>query len=86
MGTSTAPPPTNNPPPTSTPALVAQIQSLVTQANQHYANAVAALKAGDLATYGSEMTIVGNLLQQIQALTGTSGTKASPSPTASPSP
>jgi uncharacterized membrane protein (UPF0182 family) len=83
--------PSNNPPPTSTPALVAQIQSLVTQANQHYAAAVAALKAGDLATYGSEMNIVGQLLQQIQTLTGTSATAssspgASPRPTASASP
>ena len=89
VGSSTAPPTTNpTPTPTSTPALVAQIQSLVTQANQHYAAAITALKAGDLATYGTEMTTVGQLLQQIQALTGTNLTTASPSPgaTATPSP
>ncbi|MFI5282748.1 MAG: UPF0182 family protein [Candidatus Dormibacterales bacterium] len=78
--------PTTTPTPTSTPALVAQIQSLITQANQHYALAVAALKNGDLATYGSEIAIVGKLLQQVQTLTGTSPTQASPSPGASPSP
>src|SRR4029077_19518419 len=38
VGTATAPPPTTTPPPTTlTPAQVAQIASLVTQANQHYA-------------------------------------------------
>jgi len=79
--------PTTTPTPTSTPALVAQIQNLVTQANQHYALALAALKAGDLATYGAQMAIVGQLLQQIQSLTGTSSTSASPSPGAtSPTP
>jgi uncharacterized protein len=84
VGSSTStPPPNNNPPPTSTPQLVAQIQSLITQANQHYAAAVAALKAGDLATYGAEIKIVGDLLQQVQALTGTAVAPGSPSPTPS---
>jgi uncharacterized protein len=78
--------PTTTPTPTSTPTLVAQIQSLITQANQHYALAQAALKNGDFATYGSEIAIVGQLLQQVQALTGTTPTQASPSPGASPSP
>ncbi|HEY1456751.1 MAG TPA: UPF0182 family protein, partial [Candidatus Dormibacteraeota bacterium] len=36
VGTSTTPPPTNQPPPTVTPAVVAQITDLVTQANLHY--------------------------------------------------
>ena len=89
VGTATAPPPTNTPPPaTLTPAQVAQIESLVTQANRHYQAAYAALKAGDLATFASEMAQVGALLQQLQALTGIVPTAASPSPTprASPSP
>src|SRR6267143_1265177 len=52
VGTATAPPPTNNPPVTTlTPALVAQLADLVTQANQHYTAAYAALKAGDLTTF-----------------------------------
>ncbi len=80
------PPPNNNPPPTITPALVAQIQDLVAQANLHYKAAYAALAKGDLVTFANEMAQVGNLLAQLQALTGgTSGTLPSPSPSASPS-
>ncbi len=82
VGTSTAPPPTTTPPTTFTPAQVAQIADLVTQANAHYAAAYAALKAGDLTTFANEMATVGQLLQQLQALTGTTPTtQASPSPT-----
>jgi uncharacterized protein len=91
VGTATAPPPTTTPPPTTlTAAQVAQIESLVAQANQHYAAAYAALKAGDLTTFANEMAIVGQLLQQLQQITGTVPTTTSPSPTprasASPSP
>ncbi len=87
----TAPPPTNNqPPPTTyTAAQVAQIQSLVAQANQHYSAAYAALAKGDFTTFAAEMKTVGQLLQQLQTLTCTSSTPptgASPSPKASPSP
>jgi len=85
VGASTPTTPTGTSPPTSTPAVIAQIQSLVAQANQDYTSAVAALKTGDLATYASEMTTVGQILQQIQALTG-STPSTSPSPTASPTP
>lgn len=88
-----APPPVNNQPPPSTytKAQVAQIQSLVAQANEHYNAAYAALKSGDLTTYATEMAQVGTILQQLQAITGvTSGTGTpvtpTPSPTASPSP
>ena len=49
-----------------------------------------ALKRGDFQTYATEMTTVGQILQQLQALTGTASTQASPSPSprasASPSP
>jgi uncharacterized membrane protein (UPF0182 family) len=87
VGTATAPPPTNNPPATTlTPAQVAQLANLVTQANQHYAAAYAALKAGDLTTFANEMAKVGQLLQQLQQLTGTAPTSPSPSPKATPSP
>jgi uncharacterized protein len=81
VGTAAPPPPTNNPPPVITPALAAQIADLVTQANQHYAAAYAALKAGDLTTFANEMATVGKLLNQLQALTGTV-----PKPSPSPSP
>src|SRR4029077_3074442 len=86
VGASTGvPPPTTTPPTTLTAAQVAQIESLVTQANQHYQAAYTALKAGDLATYASEMQQVGVLLQQLQALTGGSSTGTNPSPSPSPS-
>ncbi|HSP08379.1 MAG TPA: UPF0182 family protein [Candidatus Dormibacteraeota bacterium] len=90
VGTSTAPPPTNQPPVTITPAVIVQITDLVTQSNQHYAAAYQALASGDLATFASEMKTVGQLLAKLQALTGTSSAPvtASPSPhkTASPTP
>ncbi len=80
------PPPTNNPPPAITPAVLVQIQDLITQANAHYKAAYAALAKGDLATFANEMAQVGNLLAQLQALTGgTTGVTPSPSPSASPS-
>src|SRR5438309_2299785 len=86
-----APPPTTTqPPPTTyTAAQVAQIQSLIDQANQHYKAAYAALARGDFTTFATEMQTVGQILQQLQTLTGTSSTPpagASPSPKASPSP
>ncbi|MFI4972205.1 MAG: UPF0182 family protein, partial [Hyphomicrobiales bacterium] len=90
VGTNTGPPSTNQPPVTITPAVVVQITDLVTQANQHYTAAYQALASGDLATFASEMKTVGQLLTQLQALTGTSSSpvSASPSPraTATPSP
>jgi len=91
VGTSTAPPPTAAPPQTFTPAQIAHIADLVTQANQHYAAAYAALKAGDLATFASEMAQVGKILAELQQLTGTTAvatttSSPSPSPRASPSP
>lgn len=89
-----APPPVNNQPPPSTytAAQVAQIQSLVTQINQHYKAAYDALKRGDFTTFATEMDTVGKLLAQLQQITGapssSSSTPASPSPGArgSPSP
>jgi hypothetical protein len=87
----TAPPPTNNnpPPSTYTAAQVAEIQSLIAQANEHYTAAYAALARGDFATFGLEMQKVGQILQQLQTLAGTSSAPpagATPSPKVSPSP
>jgi|SRR5579864_548265 len=84
VGTGTSPPTSNSPPPTITPALVAQITDLVTQANQHYKAAYAALARGDLTTFATEMQNVGQLLTQLQALTGTSAATTTPAPTPSP--
>ena len=86
VGTATAPPLPNQPPTVITPAVVAQITDLVTQANLHYKAAYDALKRGDLTTFSTEMGQVGVILQQLQALTGTSSISPSPSPKASPSP
>jgi uncharacterized membrane protein (UPF0182 family) len=83
VGTSTAPPPTTNPPVTITPAVLAQIADLVAQANAHYNAAYTDLKNGDFAGFASEMSQVGQILQQLQKLTGTS---TSPTVSASPSP
>jgi len=60
----------------------------VTQANTEYAAAYAALKAGDLSTYASDMVQVGNLLNQLKTLTagGKATTSPTPSPSSSPSP
>jgi uncharacterized membrane protein (UPF0182 family) len=91
VGSSTGPPVTN-PPVTITPAVLAQISDLVTQANLHYAAAYTALKSGDLSTYASEMAQVGKLLNQLKTLTAgtlpkpTPGATPTPSPSASPSP
>ena len=80
-GSTGQPPPNNNPPPTITPAVLAEIQDLVAQANLHYKAAYAALAKGDLATFANEMAQVGQILAQLQALTGgTTGTSPSPSP------
>ena len=87
VGNTTAPPPTTTPPTSLTAAQVAQIASLVTQANTEYAAAYTALRAGDLTTYAADMVQVGNLLQQLTTLTGsTSKTTPSPTPKVSPSP
>jgi uncharacterized membrane protein (UPF0182 family) len=87
VGTSTGQPPTNTPPVTVTPAVLAQITGLVAQANLHYKAAYAALKIGDFTTFASEMNQVGQILDQLQTLTGgTTGTSPSPSPGARASP
>ena len=85
VGSSTGPP-TASPPVTITPAVLAQIADLVTQANLHYAAAYTALKSGDLSTYASEMAQVGKLLNQLKTLTAGAKVTPSPTPTSSPSP
>ncbi|HET9780602.1 MAG TPA: UPF0182 family protein [Candidatus Dormibacteraeota bacterium] len=83
--------PSGPPPSTYTATQVAQIQSLTAQANDHYKAAYAALAKGDLTTFATEMQTVGHILQQLQQITGASGTpptsaSPSPSPKASASP
>jgi uncharacterized membrane protein (UPF0182 family) len=71
--------PTGPSPPTPGNPAVAQLVAL---AEQHYTAAYNALRSGDLATFGSEMTQVGQILTQLSQLT--SGT--APPPSATPSP
>jgi uncharacterized membrane protein (UPF0182 family) len=85
VGTGTGPP-TTQPPPTVTPAVVAQITDLVNQANAHYKAAYDALKRGDLTTFSTEMAKVGQILQQLETLTGKATASPTPSPSPSPSP
>src|SRR3989440_5918820 len=79
------PPPPTETPPTITPAVLAQIASLITEANLHYKAAYAALKAGDLTTFATEMTKVGDILKQLQTVTGRTTPGVRPSPSPSPS-
>jgi len=65
-GTGTTPPP-------STGATSAAVAQLITQANAKYADAQAALRAGDLATFAQDIKDLGKILTQIQAATGTGG-------------
>jgi uncharacterized membrane protein (UPF0182 family) len=49
----------------------ARVAALVADANAHYARAQAALKAGDFATYGQEISALGRTLSELQRITGT---------------
>jgi uncharacterized membrane protein (UPF0182 family) len=72
----TATPTTPSGPGTTPSGTVAQ---LIAQAKAHYDLAQAALTHSDFATYGKEIVIVGNILNQLAALQS-----AAPSPSASP--
>jgi uncharacterized protein len=67
------------PPPTGT------IAQLLQQALQHFQQANADLKAGDLAGYQREINLAQQLIQQAQALAGEGG-GVTPSPSPSPTP
>jgi uncharacterized protein len=77
-----------NPPPTG--SVSQQIQRLLAEAQTHFLNAQAALRAGDLATYQSEIDAAQQDVNQASKLSGQSQTpttspSASPSASASPS-
>ena len=79
-GTSTPTARSTTPAPTGS-STASAVADLVNQALQHYTAAQNALKQGDLGTYQRELDLVGQLLQQINALQ-----KGSPAPSPSPSP
>ena len=71
----TQPGPSPTPGPSATPApsgsaAAATIAQLVKSASDHYANAQAALKNGDFATYGQELKALEADLARLRALTG----------------
>jgi hypothetical protein len=87
--TSGEPPPDGGgevPPPGGT--VDQQVAALLDQALQHFAAAEVALRAGDLATYQTELDQAQQLVQQANdlALQGAAGGGSSPSPSASASP
>ena len=63
-----------------------QIQRLLAQAQIHFANAEAALKAGDLALYQTEIDAAQAAVQQVAKLAGLASPTASSSPSPSVSP
>ncbi len=66
-GTSAPATPTTPATPTpSTPSTSTNVQSLLNQASQQFANAQTALRNGDLATYQADITAAQNLVQQAQ--------------------
>jgi uncharacterized membrane protein (UPF0182 family) len=65
-GTGTTPPPSTGP---TNPA----VAQLIAQATAKYADAQAALRAGDLATFAQRIQELGKILTQIQAAAGTGG-------------
>jgi uncharacterized membrane protein (UPF0182 family) len=44
-----------------------EFAALAAEARQHYQRAVAAQKAGDWATYGSELRLLGEALERMRA-------------------
>ena len=60
-------PPSGSPGPAATPPS-GDVEALIEYANLHYELAQAALRDGDLATYGEEIELVGTALQQLEAL------------------
>ncbi|HVD30213.1 MAG TPA: hypothetical protein VNE19_00695, partial [Methylomirabilota bacterium] len=64
----TTPPPSTTPPPTTTPP--SEIAALVKSASDHYSAAQAALKAGDFAEYGRQLTLLESDLAKLRTATG----------------
>jgi uncharacterized membrane protein (UPF0182 family) len=73
-------------PPTTTTSSSPQVAQLVAQAQQLYKAAYDALKTGDLSTYATDMTQLGQILQQLATLTAAPTPSPTPSPGAKPTP
>ena len=79
----TTTPPTGGPVSPPGASFSVQVANLTQQALLHYTAAYAAMKNGDLTTFGSEMAQVGQILNQLQSLSS-GQVSASPSPSPSP--
>jgi uncharacterized membrane protein (UPF0182 family) len=77
-------PPDGEPQPPPTGTVDEQVQALLQEAAQHFTLADAALRAGDLATYQSEIELAQAAIEQAQALLGDDGATGSPSPSPTP--
>ena len=66
------------PTPLPSVSLSGNVQQLISQANAHFLAAQAAARSGDWATYGSEMSIVQQLLTQLQTVVGTPAPSTGP--------
>jgi hypothetical protein len=62
--------PAGSPNPLPSLSLSGTAQQLIAQAYAHYQAAETALRAGDLGTYQKEIDIVGQLVTQLQTVTG----------------
>jgi len=74
-GTTPSPTPSATPTPSGaspsgSPAPAQTVAQLIKSASDHYDRAQAALKAGDFATYGSEIRALNDDLARLRALTG----------------
>jgi uncharacterized membrane protein (UPF0182 family) len=83
--------PTPRPSGSPGPGLPADVAGLIDYANAHFELAQQALRAGDFARYGSEIELVREALQRLDALAGptpgvTVSPTAAPGPTPSPTP
>ena len=67
---SPGPGPSASPAPSGSPSSSATVAQLIKSASDHYANAQAALRAGDFTTYGQEQKALEGDLARLRALTG----------------
>lgn len=77
-------PPDGEPQPPPTGTVDEQVQALLQEAAQHFTLADEALRAGDLATYQTEIELAQAAIERAQALLGDEPTTTSPSPSPTP--
>jgi uncharacterized membrane protein (UPF0182 family) len=72
------------PSPEGAPVPTGTVEELIAAASAHFEAAQAAQRAGDWALYGQEQEALGQVLRQLQALTGALAPEATPEATAEP--